>query len=145
MMTTLTENQQPLSVIRHSASIHKSVERIKRNENRWGWHVTRRPRSGMPLETVFYVTPAVLDGNDLRVAEDMLCATAITRYLSRKRISFSLDSPLMERHVVATFDLIDDESVSLVIEIKGQRFRANSWYHSGGKLLGVVETPDFLK
>ena len=141
-MTTLTEKQQLLTVIRGTASIHRAVERIKQNEAQSGWPEIRRHLSRMPLETVIYVTPAVLDGNDLRLTEETPCCTiAFTRDLSRKRISFSHYSPLSVLHVVVTFDFIDDESVSLLIEINWQHFRANSWYLSGGKLLGVVETP----
>ncbi|MCH7725279.1 MAG: hypothetical protein IH991_02175 [Planctomycetes bacterium] len=145
-MTTLTENQQPLSVIRGTANIHNSVERIKRNEVQWGWREIGRRGYRTPLETVIYLTPAVLDENDLRLIEKTPCRMiAFTRGLSRKRISFSHDTPLRARHVIATFDLIDNEAVSLLIEILWRRHRSAAWRLTGGKLLGVVEASDILR
>ena len=64
--------------------------------------------------------------------------------VSTHGIGFTHDEPLLTRHAIVTFDLLDAEPVSLVVHFKWPRCRGDRWYSSGGKFIAVTETPHFL-
>jgi hypothetical protein len=57
---------------------------------------------------------------------------------------FTHDEPLLTRHVIATFDLLEGAPVSLVLQIQWSRCRGDRWYTSGGKFIAATETPPML-
>jgi hypothetical protein len=105
----------------------------------------RRARRRIHMRRVAYITPVIMEGATLRrVKTGSDSSVAYTTDVSINGMGFTHDEPLATRHAIVTFDLLDDEPVSLVIEIKWSHCRAHRWYCSGGKFIGVTETPNSL-
>ena len=63
---------------------------------------------------------------------------------SPRGIGFTHDEPLLTRHAIVTFVLLDAEPFSLVVQIQWLRCRGDRWYTSGAKFIAVTETPPLL-
>jgi hypothetical protein len=105
----------------------------------------RRSCRRVPLQRVVHVTPVVLENGTLCVPVTAKSSfLAYTSDLSMRGLGFTHDEPLMTRHAVITFDLIHQESVSLLIEITWTRCLADRSYRSGGKFVAITRAPEYL-
>ena len=69
---------------------------------------------------------------------------ASTTDVSLRGIGFVHGKPLPTQHSILTFDLDDEQPVSLVTQIQWTKRLTDRSYHSGGKFITVTETPEFF-
>jgi hypothetical protein len=94
------------------------------------------------MRRVVYVTPVIMQGTTLRQPmQESASTVGYTSDVSTSGMAFTHDEPLLTKHAIVTFDLLDDDPVALVIEIKWSDCRADRWYRSGGEFIGVTEPP----
>jgi hypothetical protein len=94
---------------------------------------------------VIYITPVVWD--EVASAQPWVCGDftiAYTTTVSARGVAFNHDRPLLSRHAIATFDLLDEDPVSLLIELEWSRCRPDHTYYSGGRLIAAARTPELL-
>jgi hypothetical protein len=90
-----------------------------------------------------YVTPAVFDGRRVESLKDGVSEIlAITREVSLRGIGFTHDEPFEGDYAVVTFDLMDGDAVSLLLEVRWSNIERGYSYMSGGRFLGITEPPD---
>ena len=65
---------------------------------------------------------------------------AVTKDVSLRGIGFTHDEPLEAQHLLVTFDLLNEESAWLLLEIRWANRGEFSSYMSGGRFLGIVES-----
>lgn len=146
-MTTTTEKTAQSMVINFDPRpLRKLVRRVRRDQGRRAFFGSdRRARRRLPVRRPIYVTPVMVDGTTLRIPQAASSHTiGHTMDVSIRGIGFTHDEPLLTKHLIVTFDLLEGDPVSLLIQIQWSRFRADHWYSSGGKFIAVVETPAFL-
>ena len=145
--TSETQDVVRVPVRRAVGRVRRAVKKIRESERHrsvleWG---ERRACDRSPVETAVYVSPVVLKGNHLEIPERDRSIIAYTKDISRAGVGFTHDEPLPTQHAVVTFDLIDEEPLSLLIEITWSRYDSNhpylGGYVSGGTFLAVTETP----
>lgn len=100
-------------------------------------YVERRERDRSRLEMPIYVMPAAFDGQHIEPLEDVMLA--VTRDVSLRGIGFTHDEPLEAEYAVVTFDLMDGDSVSLLLEVRWSNLERAYSYMSGGRFLGITE------
>src|SRR2546425_7050031 len=133
--TAITATDRILNLDR--SPLQKVVRRIREDRvRRESIASERRGSPRTPVRTPLYLTPVMLDGTILqRPTSGTLYNIAQTTDISPHGIGFTHDEPLLTDHAIVTFDLLDGESPSLVIEIKWTRHRADREYQSGGKFI----------
>ena len=153
--STVTERVR-LAVRRDLRSVRKLLRRIKRsvrladlflfgrrNPARTLDYLDRRECVRSPVEMPIYVTPAVFDGRHVESLGDGVSEIlAITRDVSLRGIGFTHDEPFEGDYAVVTFDLMDGDAVSLLLEVRWSNIERGYSYMSGGRFLGITETPD---
>lgn len=97
----------------------------------------RRSESRLPFHRPVRVTPL---GEDLGAFDGAVSdtITGYTRDISPGGVGFLHDHPLATRRVLLTFDLLDGELLSLVVELTWCRYLGDFWYSSGGRLVAVA-------
>ena len=143
-MTTATDDIAKSRVLNFDQRpVRKLVLRVRRDEGRRAFFGSdRRTRRRLPVQRTVYLTPVIVQGATLRLpAADSAYTVAYATNVSVRGIGFTHDEPLLTRHAIVTFDLLDEEPVSLVIQIQWSRYRGDRWYTSGGKFIAVTETP----
>ena len=53
------------------------------------------------------------------------------------------DEPFRADYAIVTFNLLDEDSVSLLLEVRWSNLERCNSYLSGGRFWGITETPDF--
>lgn len=128
--------------------IREAVGRIRddaRATGDAGWN-DRRSSRRICVQRPVYVTPVLVQGGPPRLPpEGDRTSVAFTTDLSKHGVGLILDIPLPLRHALVTFYLAEQKLVSFVMELKWSRRRADRRYSSGGNLLAVIETPEFLR
>jgi len=99
----------------------------------------RRGRDRSLVEMPVTVTPVVFDGRHVEPLEDEMLA--LTSSISSRGIGFTHDEPLDAGHAIVTFDLMGGDPVSLLLEVRWSNLDDTHSYMSGGRFLGVTETP----
>ncbi len=149
--TSETQNALRVSVCRNTRKIREAVRRIRQSEQsravlEWG---ERRASWRIPVETAVYLTPVVVEGNHLEMSRRDSSIIAYTKDISVAGVGFTHDEPLQTQHAVVTFDLFDEQPLSLLMEITWSRYDSEypylSSYVSGGKFLAVTETPEDVR
>ena len=90
-----------------------------------------------------YVTPAVFDGThaeSLEGAESEMLA--VTRDVSLRGIGFTHDEPLEAAYAIITFDFLDDETISLLMDVRWSKSESADSYMSGGRFVGIIRTSE---
>ena len=146
-MATATEDIAKTRVLHFDPrTVRKMVRRVRMDQGRRAFLSTeRRACRRVPVRRPVYVTPVIVEGATLRLPAPGLAYTlAYTTNVSPRGIGFTHDEPMLTRHAIVTFDLLDAEPVSLVIQIQWSRCRGDRWYTSGGKFIAVTDTPPLL-
>lgn len=147
-METTTENTTRTSSLNVARRlVRQGILRLRCDETRRTFFGSseRRSRLRVPMRRVVYVTPVILEGRTLRHPMQQSASTVgYTSDVSTRGMAFTHDEPLLTKHAVVTFDLLDDDAISLVIEIKWSDCRSDRWYRSGGEFIGVTEPPESL-
>jgi hypothetical protein len=68
--------------------------------------------------------------------------TAYTRDISPRGVGLLHDQPLGSRRVLLTFQLLGEQTVSLMVDLKWERYMGDFWFASGGSLVAVAPTAD---
>jgi hypothetical protein len=106
-------------------------------------YVERRERDRSLVEMPIYVTPAAFDGRHAEPLGDCeRVMLAITMDVSLRGVGFAHDEPFEADYAIVTFDLFDEDPVSLLLEVRWSNLESDS-YMSRGRFLGITETPDF--
>ena len=107
-------------------------------------YIERRTSDRSRQQMTIYVTPAVFDGSYVEPLEDgenvML---AVTKDVSLRGVGFTHDEPFQADYAIVTFDLLNEDPVSLLLEVRWSNPQRCNLYMSGGIFLGITETPDF--
>lgn len=156
MKASAVIEQAKLAVRRDLRAVRKLLKRIKqsvrlaecylfgrRNPAQMLDYLDRRERERSPVEIPIYVTPATFDGRRVVPLEDSEGATlAMTKDVSLRGIGFTHDEPFEAEYAIVTFDLTDVGPVSLLLEVRWSNIERGFSYMSGGRFLGIMETPD---
>lgn len=149
-------NRVRLTVRRDLRSVRKLLRRVRRsvqladlflfgrrNPARTLDYLDRRECDRSPLEIPIYVTPAAFDGRHVESLDDSESEIlAITRDVSLRGIGFRHDEPFEGDYAVVTFDLMDGDAVSLLLEVRWSNIEIGYSSMSGGRFLGISEIPD---
>lgn len=129
--------------IRHSQRLADLNLFGRRTPARMLEYVDRRDLDRSPVQMPIYVTPATFDGRHVEPLEDGECEMlAVTKDVSLRGVGFTHDEPFEADYAIVTFDLMDGDPVSLLLEIRWSNLERGS-YMSGGRFLGITESPDF--
>jgi hypothetical protein len=91
-----------------------------------------------------YVAPATFDGKHAELlGHGETSILAVTRDLSLRGVGFVHDEQLCGAYAIVTFDLLDAEPVSLLLEVRWSNLPRGCAYMSGGRFLAISETPDW--
>ena len=130
--------------IRHSQRLADLNLFGRRTPARMLDYIERRDRDRSPVQMLIYVTPAAFDGRNVEPLEDGECEMlAVTRDVSLRGVGFTHDEPFQAHYAIVTFDLLDEDAVSLLLEVRWSNLESDNLYMSGGRFLGITETPDF--
>ena len=98
------------------------------------------------MQRPVYVIPATFDGKYVETLETEEIF-AITRDLSLRGIGFTHDDQFEGEYAVVFFDDINEESVSLLLEVRWSNLEqadysyvTGAFYMSGGKFLGIIDS-----
>jgi hypothetical protein len=144
------------AVRRDVRTVRKTLQRIRESDYLAHVRLFGRPASSRTLERIercrrdrgsvrmpVYVTPATFDGRYAAPLEDHQDAIlAITKDVSLRGVAFTHDEPVRGDCAIVTFDLLDEEPVSLLLEIRWSNAWKGGSRLSGGRFLAVVEAPD---
>ena len=164
--------RQRLPVHRDLRSVRELLRRIRDNQGLAYLHLfgrrtpigiqydERRDRDRVPVlaEMPIYVTPAAFDGSLVEPLEGgggVIFADAMD--VSLRGLGFTHDDPFLADYAIVTFCeyWVDancpkhswrtggEDSVSLLLEIRWSNVERDDSYMSGGKFLGITETPGF--
>lgn len=106
-------------------------------------YVDRRDSSRDPVRMPVYVVPVFFDGQYANPIQPGKTIIAVTRDVSLRGIGFTHDEPFEGDYAVVTFDLLNEQPVSLLLSVRWRNLRRGSAYASGGRFLAISETPDF--
>ncbi|NIP87326.1 MAG: hypothetical protein GTO03_17935 [Planctomycetales bacterium] len=110
----------------------------RRTEARLLDHVERRVAQRAPLELPIYVTVADYDGRDAVVWEiEGGEALAITKDVSLRGVGFTHEEPFEGDYALVTFELLDAEPISLLVEMRWTNLVRGRLYLSGGRFVGI--------
>ncbi len=130
--------------IRHSQPLADLCLFGRRKPGRMLEYIERRDRDRSPVQMLIYVTPATFDGSHAEPLEDDESVIyAVTKDVSLRGVGFTHDEPLQADYAIVTFDLLDENSVTLLLEVRWSNLEESNSYMSGGSFLGIMETPDF--
>ena len=88
-----------------------------------------------------YVIPATFDGKYVETLETNVIF-AITRDISLRGIGFTHDDQFEGSYAIVFFDDINEESVSLLLEVRWSNVEQDGHsYMSGGRFLGIIDSP----
>ena len=98
----------------------------------------RRSEERFPFPYVMYITPASdpFDGSSAEPAIPI-----VGKHLSKHGLDFYHRDPLPHRHIIVKAEVARGHLIQLLLDITWCRFIRQGWYSSGGKFLGVVDTP----
>ena len=97
--------------------------------------VERRADERFPFPYVLYVTPATSPDP----VEPPI--VIVGKHISRHGLDFYHRDPLPHRHMIVTVEDPRGNRIQLLLDITWCRFIRQSWYASGGKFLGVADSP----
>ena len=129
--------------IRHSGRLADLCLFGRRTPARMLEYVERRSWERSPVQMPIYVTPAVFDGThaeSLEGAESEMLA--VTRDVSLRGIGFTHDEPLEAAYAIITFDFLDDETISLLMDVRWSKSESADSYMSGGRFVGIIRTSE---
>lgn len=130
-----------LKQIRHSQRLANLCLFGRRASARMLESVEHRSRDRMPVQMPIYVTPATFDGKYAESQEgaesEML---AVMKGVSLRGIGFTHDEPLEADYVIITFDVLEDKTVSLLLDVRWSQPEWDYSYVSGGRFVGIIET-----
>ena len=112
----------------------------RRNPTRMLEYLDRRFHGRSAVNLPFYCSPVEFDVSSLDVvSHDWPKNLAFTRDVSLRGIGFTHIDALDSHYAEVVFDLIDDEAVSLLLEIRWANREFGCSFTSGGLFLGVIE------
>jgi len=101
--------------------------------------IERRSRFRSAVQIPIYIVPVTFDGRSAAGVPGAGEIQAFTRDVSLRGVGFTHDEMLDAEFAVATFDLVDDEPVSLLLELRWSNLRqGGSPYMSGSTFCGVA-------
>lgn len=107
-------------------------------------YVEGRDRDRSPVQMPIYVTPAAFDGRHVEPLEGSESVMlAVTQDVSLRGVSFAHDESFQADYAIVTFDLLNEDPVSLLLDVRWSNLERCSSYMSGGRFLGITKTPDF--
>ena len=145
-----------LAVRRDLPTVRKMLRRIKysvrladlalfgrRNPERMADYLDRRHHDRSPVEIPVYVLPVEFDGwHAARIEGADTELLAMTKDVSLRGIGLLHDELLEGNHAVVTIDVLDGRPASLLLEIRWSNIERRGTYMSGGRFLGVSDSPD---
>ena len=147
MIASLRE-RAPSTLPRDPRRVREAVGRIRQDERttgQAGWN-DRRSSRRIRVQKAVYVTPVWLQAGLLRVpAENKHSFIAFTTDLSHHGIGLLHDDPLESRYALVMFELQPHKLVSLLIELRWSRRRADRRYTTGGYIVTATETPALVR
>lgn len=99
-----------------------------------GRAVERRRELRYPFPHLVKLTPVNEDASEC-LGDSF---SVVGRHLSERGLGFFHQTPLPFRHVVATLEIEDGRTISLLLDVSWCRFTRSGWYESGGRFLKVV-------
>ena len=130
--------------IRHSQRLADINLFGRRTPARMLEYVERRDRDRGPVQMPIYVTPAAFDGRHVEPLEDgESVMLAVTTDVSLRGVGFTHDEPFQADYAIVTFDLLNEDPVSLLLEVRWSNLERCNSYLSGGGFLGITETSSF--
>ena len=144
--------QQRLAVRRDLPAVRRILRRIKHTEKLVALnlfdrrkavqtldYLERRSINHASVELPIYVMPVDFDGRHTHNMEEAECILAITKDVSLRGIGFTHDEPFEAHYAIVTFDLLDNNAVELLLEVRWSNRKTGLSQMSGGIFLGVVE------
>jgi hypothetical protein len=102
-------------------------------------YLERRTSNRASVELPIYVTPVDFDGHHTQNVEQAECMLAVTKDVNLKGIGFTHDEPFEGHYAIVTFDLLENNSVALLLEVRWSNRKSGVSQMRGGIFLGVVE------
>ena len=147
MIASLRERARS-TLSRDPRRVREAVGRIRQDERitgQAGWN-DRRASRRIRVQKAVYVTPVWVQAGLLRVPEDDKHSfIARTSDLSHHGIGLLHDDPLESRYALVTFELQPHKLVSLLIELRWSRRRADRRHTTGGYIVTTTETPALVR
>jgi hypothetical protein len=132
---------------RDSRAIREAVGQIRssgRTVGSAGWD-DRRSSRRIRVQRPVYLTPVLVDAGPIRLPKGLVSLIAYTTDMSQHGIGLLVERPLETRHALVTFQVCEQKLISLLIELKWSRRRADRRFSSGGTIITVIETPPVLR
>ncbi len=153
-MATATPAVDRLIVRRDLSTVRTTLKRIRRcdrlaplnlfgrrNPARMLDYLDRRACDRPAVRRPVYVIPATFNGKYVETLETD-ATFAITRDISLRGIGFTHDDQFEAAYAVVIFDDINEEPVSLLLEVRWSNLEQDDYsYMSGGKFLGIIDSP----
>lgn len=153
--TALGTTCQRFAVHRDLGTVRKTLQRIRRSDTFPELNLFDRPDPDRMLDRmerlgcdrwatriVAYVTPATFDGQYAEPLGDAGGSIlAVTKDMSLRGIGFSHTEAIRGHYAIVTFELTDDDPVSLLLEIRWSNVPSGGAQMSGGMFIGVTDTP----
>ena len=153
-MVTATPATDRLIVRRDLSAVRKTLKQIRacdrlaplnlfarRNPARMLDYLERRAGDRPAVQRPVYVIPATFDGKYVEAVETD-AIFAITRDISLRAIGFTHDDQFEGEYAIVFFDDINEESVSLLLEVRWSNVNQDGHsYMSGGRFVGIIDSP----
>ena len=134
------------------ASIRDTLRRVRRSDrlaplNLFGRrnpiqmldYLERRAGDRSSVQIPIYLSPVDFDGQCVTQIEDVPGAIqAFTKDVSLRGVGFTHDDSLPGHFAIVTFDLMNEQFVSLLLEVRWSNHREDGTYLSGGRFVGIV-------
>ena len=101
-------------------------------------YLDRREFDRTPVEMPIYLTEVGFDGQQAQPVDGVQPEVlAFTKDVSLRGVGFKHDGPVEADYAVVTFDLLNDEPVSLLLDVRWSNLERGFRYLSGGRFIGI--------
>lgn len=141
-MTTLLAGLEIDSCVNSDPdAVREQIHRVLRGGAQRVFWIERRARCRIPVRQPVHVTPVVMREDRLyRPRPGQTSVLAHTTDVSLSGIGLVHDEPLPTHHAIVTFELVTDDSPSLLIEIEWTYGGEARPYRSGARFIAVVRS-----
>jgi hypothetical protein len=102
-----------------------------------GITLEKRKDARYPYPHLVYLTPVAGDGVTPAGASIVVAG----KHLAEQGLSFFHPEPIPHRRMIASLEAGQGRWLGVLIDLSWCRFTSLGWYESGGRFLGVVQSP----